>query len=72
MRKFLIAAAAVFALSTGNAQAAGGEYHPDLKNPTWSFEGFFGQYDKKTTASWFPNLQRSLFFLSRPSSGCLP
>lgn len=47
MRKFLIAAAAVFALSTGNAQAAGGEYHPKLMDVDWSFEGFFGQYDKK-------------------------
>jgi len=47
MRKLLIAAAAVFALSTGTAQAAGGgEYHPDLKDQSWSFEGFFGQYDK--------------------------
>ncbi len=47
MRKLFIAAVALFALSTGTAQAAGGEYHPPLKDASWSFEGVFGQYDKK-------------------------
>ena len=47
MRKLIIAAVAAFTFGMGTAHAAGGEYHPELKNPTWSFEGVFGQYDKK-------------------------
>jgi len=46
MRKFVLAAAALFALSSADAQAAGSQYHPPLENPTWSFEGFFGRYDQ--------------------------
>lgn len=46
MRKLLLAAAAFLTLSTADVQAAGGQYHPELKNPTWSFEGFFGRYDQ--------------------------
>lgn len=47
MRKLFIAAVAALTLSAGAAQASGGAYVPDLKDVDWSFEGFFGQYDKK-------------------------
>ena len=46
MRKLIIAAVAALGLSMGTAQAAGGEYHPDFKEASWSFQGVFGQYDK--------------------------
>lgn len=46
MRKLIIAAVAALTLSIGTAQAAGGAYVPPLKEGTWSFQGFFGQYDQ--------------------------
>ena len=46
MRKLMIAAVAAFTMSMGTAQAAGGEYHPDFKEASWSFQGIFGQYDQ--------------------------
>ncbi len=46
MRKLIIAAVAALTLSAGAAQASG-EYHPEFKEASWSFQGFFGKYDQK-------------------------
>lgn len=48
MRKLIIAAVAALTLSTATAEASGGgAYVPELKDVSWSFEGFFGRYDQK-------------------------
>ncbi len=46
MRKLIIAAVAALTLSSGMVQASSGEYHPPLKDVSFSFEGFFGRYDQ--------------------------
>ncbi|NVK18636.1 MAG: cytochrome c1 [Methylocystaceae bacterium] len=62
MRKLIIAAVAALTMSMGTAQASG-EYHPDFKEASWSFEGFFGRYDQA-------QLRRGYQIYSQVCSAC--